>query len=95
MYTPACIEEARIAGTLSHTYSKNGSHSHSWNDEYHAFEYQLDQWSVDKLFQNSHEAITRELKLYIEYWEKLHIKNKSQVSKTMFLEKYGSLDLYD
>ena len=24
-----------------------------------------------------------------------HIKNKSQVSKTMFLEKYGSLDLYD
>ena len=26
---------------------------------------------------------------------KTHIKNKSQVSKTMFLEKYGSLALYD
>ena len=25
----------------------------------------------------------------------MHIKNKSQVSKTMFLEKYGTLDLYD
>ena len=25
----------------------------------------------------------------------MHIKNKSQVSKTMFLEKYGSLSLYD
>ena len=31
----------------------------------------------------------------IEEWEKTHIKNKSQVSKTMFLAKYGSLDLYD
>ena len=26
---------------------------------------------------------------------KTHIKNKSQVSKTMFLAKYGSLALYD
>ena len=33
--------------------------------------------------------------MYIEQLEKTHIKNKSQVSKTMFLAKYGSLDLYD
>ena len=33
--------------------------------------------------------------MYIEEWEKMHIKNKSQVSKTMFLEKYGSLALND
>ena len=33
--------------------------------------------------------------MYIEEWEKTHIKNKSQVSKAMFLEKYGSLALYD
>ena len=26
---------------------------------------------------------------------KIHIKNKSQVSKAMFLAKYGSLDLYN
>ena len=26
---------------------------------------------------------------------KIHIKNKSQVSKSMFLEKYGSIALYD
>ena len=65
VYTSACIEEERIGRTLPHTYSKDGSHSHSWNDEYHAFEYQLDQWGVEKLFQNSDEAITRELKLYI------------------------------
>ena len=66
-----------------------------WNDEYHVFDYQLDQWGVENLFQNSDEAITRELKFYIEDWEKLHIKSKSQVSKAMFIAKYGSLDLYD
>ena len=33
--------------------------------------------------------------MYIEEWEYKHSKNKSQVSETMFLAKYGSLDLYD
>ena len=33
--------------------------------------------------------------MYIEEWVKTHIKNKSQVSKAMFIAKYGSLDLYD
>ena len=44
---------------------------------------------------NEDEAITIELKMYIKEWEKTHIKNKSQVSKTMFLAKYDSLALYD
>ena len=95
MYTSACIEEARIGRTLSHTDTNNGSHSHTWNDEDQAFIYQLDQWSFEKLFPNEDEAITRELKMYIEEWEKTHIKNKNQVSKTVFLPKYGSLALYD
>ena len=66
MYTSDYIEESRIGRTLSHIDIKDGSHIHSWNEEYHAFDYQLDQWGVDKLFQNSDEAITRELKFYIE-----------------------------
>ena len=33
--------------------------------------------------------------MYIEEWGKLYIKNKIQVSKSMFLAKYGSLALYD
>ena len=70
VYTSVCIKEARIGRNLPHTDIKNVSHSYSWNDEYHAFDYQLDQWGVDKLFHNSDEAITRELKLYIEEWEK-------------------------
>ena len=51
----------------------------SWTDEDHDFDYKLDQWDDEKLFQNSDEAITRELKLSIEYWEKLNIKNSSQL----------------
>ena len=35
------------------------------------------------------------MKLYVEDRGKLNIKNKSQLYRTMFLEKYGSLDLYD
>ena len=63
-------EEASIGRSLSHTYTNNGSHSHTWNYEDHAFDYQLYQWGVDKLFPNEYEAITRELKMYIEEWEK-------------------------
>ena len=33
--------------------------------------------------------------MYIEEWEKPHINNKSQVSKTMFPAKYSNLALYD
>ena len=47
------------------------------------------------LFQNLDEVIIRELKFYIEYWVKLNINNKSQLSCTMFFEKYGILALYD
>ena len=35
------------------------------------------------------------MKLYIEYWGNLNIKNKSQLLCTMCLAKYGSLGLYD
>ena len=66
MYTSVCIEEAILGRNLSHIYSKYGSHSHSWNDEDHAFDYQLDQWDTEKFFHNSDESITRWLKFYIE-----------------------------
>ena len=95
MYTSLCIEEARIGGSLSDIDTKNSSHIHTWNDGDQAFDYQLDQWGVEKSFHNQDEAITRELKMYIEEWEYKHIKNKSQVLKTIFLAKYGSLALYD
>ena len=80
VFKSVCIEEASIGSNISHTDSNNGSHSHTWNDEDHAFDYQLDQWGVEKLFQNADEAITREFKMYIEEWKKNHIKNKSQIN---------------
>ena len=69
VYISACIKEARIGRILYQIDSKDGSHSHSWNDEYHAFDYQLDQWGVEKLFQNSDEAIIRELKCILKIWK--------------------------
>ena len=68
MYKSACIEEARIGRSLSDIDTNNGSHSHTWNDEDQDFDYQLDQWGVEKFFPNEDEAITRELKMYIEEW---------------------------
>ena len=68
MYTSACIEEARIERSVSDTDTNNGSHSHTWNYDEQAFDYQLDQWGVEKLFHNQDEEITRELKMYIEEW---------------------------
>ena len=41
LYTSACIEEERTGRNLSHTDSKDGSHSHYWNVEYHAFDCQF------------------------------------------------------
>ena len=84
-----------IGSNISHTDSKDVSHRHSWNDQEHAFGYQLDQWGVKKFFHNSDEVIIRELKFYIEDWENFNIKNKRQLSCTMFDAKYGSMDLYN
>ena len=68
MYTYDCIEEASVGSNISQTDSKDGSHSYSWNDAEHSFDYQLYQWGDEKLIQNSYEVIIRELKLYIEDW---------------------------
>ena len=35
------------------------------------------------------------MKIYVEYGEQLNTKNKSKLSRTMFLAKYDSLALYD
>ena len=53
VYTYARIEESSIERTFYHTDKKDGSHIHSWNDEDDAFDYQLNQWGVEKMFHNS------------------------------------------
>ena len=93
MYTYDFIEEEMIVRTLSHTYSKDGSHSHSWNDKYRAFEYQLYQWDVDTLFKNSDEVIIVGLEFYAEDWQILNINNNSRLLCTMFNVNYSILDL--
>ena len=53
VYTSDFIEESRIGSTLYHIDGNNGSHNHTWNDEDQAFDYQLYQWLVEKLFPNA------------------------------------------
>ena len=69
MYTSDHIEEAIIVRDVSNTNGKESSRNHFWNDEDHAFGYQVDQWGVEKLFQNSDELLIRKLKMYVEYRE--------------------------
>ena len=86
VYKSACIEEERIGRNLSHTESNYGSHSHTWNDVDHAFYYQLDQWGVEKLFPTTDEAITREIKMYIEEWGKSISRIRSKYQKPCILK---------
>ena len=65
MYTSACIEEARIGSNLSYTDIKDGSHSHTWNNEDHAFACQLDQWGVEKFFLLKNDCYRRMRIVYI------------------------------
>ena len=60
------LKNQEFGRSVSDTDTNNGSHSHTWNDEDQAFDYQLDKWGVDKLLHNQEEAITRELNMYIE-----------------------------
>ena len=56
--------------------SNEVSHSQSWTYEDHVFDFLLDKWGIEKLFQTSDEVITRELKFYFEGQEKLNTRNK-------------------
>ena len=48
-----------------------------------------------KVFNNSPRVLTSKLKACIEYWVKYNTKNRSKCLRTIFLAKYGCLDIYD
>ena len=77
VYTYYCIEKAIIGRTLSNTNSNDSSHIHSWDDEDHYFDYQLYKWDVEKFIQTSDELIIRQVKVFVEDWEKLVSRTKS------------------
>ena len=85
VFTSVCIEEEGIVMDLYQIESKDGSHSHYWNDEDHAFEYQLDQWGVEELFHNSYEVIISELKLHFENWENWISRTRANYHLPCFL----------
>ena len=49
---------------------------------------------MDRIFSEHSEPVKRELRAYIEDWEKLLMKKDDQKYRTRFLAKYGGLSLY-
>ena len=50
---------------------------------------------MDRVFSEHSEPVKRELRAYIEDWEKISMKKDDQRYRTRFLAKYGGLSLYD
>ena len=50
---------------------------------------------MDRVFSEHPEPVKRELRDYIEDWEKLYMKKDDQRNRTRFLANYGGLSLYD
>ena len=67
----------------------------TWNEEYDAFDHQLDKWGVDRAFSEHSEPVKRELRAYIEDWGKLSMKKYDHRSCTHCLAKYGGISLCD
>ena len=95
VYTSACIESARIEQYQSDKQLYDNCSSHTWNEEDYAFDHKLDKWGVDRLFSEHPEPVKRELRAYIEDWEKLSMKKDYQRYRTRLLSKYVGLSIYD
>ena len=50
---------------------------------------------MEIVFSEHSEPVKREMRAYIEDWEKLSMKKDDKISQTRFLAKYGGLSLYD
>ena len=50
---------------------------------------------MEKVFSDHSEPVKRELRAYIEDWERLSMKKDDQITRTSFLSKYVGLYLYD
>ena len=50
VYKSACIKSARIEQYHSDKQLYDICSSHTWNEEYDAFDHQLDKWGVDRVF---------------------------------------------
>ena len=95
VYTSDCIESARIEQYNPDKQLNDNCSSHTWNEEDDVFDQQLETLGVRKLFSDNSEPVKRELRDYIEGWERFPTKKNDQRTRTNFLYKYGGLPFYD
>ena len=86
---------SRVEQYYSEKQLNDNCSSHTWNEEDDAFHQQLEKRGTEKVFSDKPEPFKRELRGYIEDWEKLLMKKNCQITCTHLLEKYGGLSLYD
>ena len=93
--TSEYIESSRTKQYHSDRQLNDNCSSHTWNEEDDDFDKQLEKWGVGKVFSNQSEPVKRELRAYIEDWEKQPMKKNYQRTCTRFLARYGGLYIYD
>ena len=62
VYTSACIESDRIVKYQADKQLYDNISSHTWNEEVDAFDHQLDEWGLDRVFSEHSEPVKRELR---------------------------------
>ena len=95
VYTSACIESARIEKCHSDKQLNENCSSHTWNEEDDALDHQLEKLGAEKVFSEHSEHVKRDLRAYIEEWERFSMNKYDQRSRTRFLVNYGGLSNYD
>ena len=91
VYTSACIESARIEQYQADKQLYENCSSHTWNEEDYTFDHQLNKWGVDRVFSEHPEPVKRELRAYIEDWEKVSMK---KMIRDIVLASWPSMEYY-
>ena len=68
VYTSTYIESDIIERYNSDKQLNSNLLSHTWNEEYDAFDQQLEKWGLEKSFSYQSEPVKRDLRTYIEDW---------------------------
>ena len=91
VYTSSCIESARIEQYHSDKQLNDNCSSNTWNEEYDSFDHQLEKWGVGKLSSDHSESVKRDLRAYIEYWERLLVE---KMIKELILAYWQNMEDY-
>ena len=71
-----------------------GDRRYVWDYDDEVFCNQFEKWGVENIILGKPVSVIRQMRTYIEYGEINRMKKSDQRPSTIFVEKYGGLDLY-